>query len=108
MFYNGNEKVCGTWKRANNEDEACMMAEMSLICHYPNVSYTSCEVVSETEQEVNIYVIEAMSESDALTSCWCENADGEDGEETYIAMWIEELPDCEENRNLCRRIWGEQ
>ena len=50
------------------------------------------------------YVIEAMSESDALTSCWCENAEGEEGEGTYIALWIEELPDCEENRNLCRRI----
>ena len=52
------------------------------------------------------YVIEAMNKSDALTSCWCENAEGEDGEDTYIALWIEELPDCEENRNLCRRIWG--
>ena len=52
------------------------------------------------------YVIEAMNESDALTSCWCENAEAEEGGETYIALWIEELPDCEENRNLCRRIWG--
>lgn len=50
--------------------------------------------------EEHDYVIE----SDALTSCWCENAEGEDGEETYIALWIEELPDCEENRALCRRI----
>ena len=49
MFYNGNNKVCGTWKRANNADDACMMAEFALICHYPNVSYTSCEVVNEVE-----------------------------------------------------------
>ena len=49
-------------------------------------------------------VIEAMNKSDALISCWFENADGEDGEDTYIALWIEELPDCEENRQLCRRI----
>ena len=54
--------------------------------------------------EEHDYTIEAMSESDALTSCWCENAEGEEGEDTYIALWIEELPDCEENRNLCRRI----
>ena len=54
--------------------------------------------------EEHDYVIEAMSESDALTSCWCENAEGEEGEDTYIALWIEELPECEENRNLCRRI----
>lgn len=46
------------------------------------------------------YVIEAMSTADALDSCWYENAFKEDGEETYIAMWIEELPDCDENRNL--------
>ena len=52
------------------------------------------------------YVIEAMSECDALASCYRENAEGEYGEETYIVLWIEELPDCEENRNLCRRIWG--
>ena len=50
------------------------------------------------------YIIEAMSESDALTSCWIENAVCEVGEETYIALWIDKLPDCEENRNLCRRI----
>ena len=49
MFYNGNEKVCGTWKRANNEDDACMMAEFALICHYPNISYTTCKVVNEVE-----------------------------------------------------------
>ena len=54
--------------------------------------------------EEHDYFIEAMNKSDALTSCWCENAEGEDGEETYIALWIEELPDCEENRALCRRI----
>ena len=52
------------------------------------------------------YVIEAMSESDALTSCWSENAEGEEGEDTYIVLWIEKLPDCEENRKLCRRIEG--
>ena len=56
--------------------------------------------------EEHDYVIEAMSESDALTSCWCENAEGEEGEGTYIALWIDYLPDCEENRNLCRRIEG--
>ena len=49
MFYNENKKVCGTWKRANNADDACMMAELALICHYPNVSYTSCEVINEAE-----------------------------------------------------------
>ena len=50
------------------------------------------------------YFIEAMSAADALDSCWYENAFKEDGEETYIALWIEELLDCEENRALCRRI----
>ena len=53
--------------------------------------------------EEHDYVIEAMSESDALTSCLCENAVCEVGEETYIALWCDELPDCEENRKLCRR-----
>lgn len=54
--------------------------------------------------EEHDYVIEAMSESDALTSCWCENAEGEDGETTYIALWVEKLVDCEMNRNLCKRL----
>nr|DAR46192.1 MAG TPA: hypothetical protein [Caudoviricetes sp.] len=40
MFYNGNEKVCGTWK------QACLFAEITLICKYPNVRYTSCNVVN--------------------------------------------------------------
>ena len=34
------------------------------------------------------YVIEAMSESDALKSCWCENGEGKYGSGTYIALWI--------------------
>ena len=53
--------------------------------------------------EEHDYVIEAMSESDALTSCWRENGEGKEGSGTYIALWIEYLPDCEENRKLCRR-----
>lgn len=40
MFYNGNEKVCGTWKQAENEEQACLFAEITLICKYPNVRYT--------------------------------------------------------------------
>lgn len=28
MFYNGNEKVCGTWKQAENEEQACLFAEI--------------------------------------------------------------------------------
>ena len=52
------------------------------------------------------YVIEAMSESDALKSCWCENGEGKDGSGTYIVLWTEYLPDCEENRKICRRIEG--
>ena len=54
--------------------------------------------------EEHDYVIEAMSAADALDSCWYENAFKESGKETYIALWIEELPDCEENRKLCRRL----
>lgn len=57
--------------------------------------------------EEHDFVTEAMSECDALTSCWCENAVCEVGEETYIVLWCEELPECEENRQLCRRIWGD-
>ena len=49
------------------------------------------------------YFIEAMNKTDALTSCWRENAEGEDGEDTYIALWIEELSDCEENRALATK-----
>ena len=46
MFYNGNEKVCGTWKQAENEEQDCLFAEITLICKYPNVRYTSCNVVN--------------------------------------------------------------
>ena len=46
MFYNRNEKVCGTWKQAENEEQACLFAEITLICKYPNVRYTSCNVVN--------------------------------------------------------------
>lgn len=49
MFYNGNKKVCGVWKRTENKEDACIMAEFSLMCHFPNVSYTSCEVINEAE-----------------------------------------------------------
>ena len=41
MFYDGKEKVCGTWERADNEEQACLFAEIKLICKYPNVRYTS-------------------------------------------------------------------
>ena len=54
--------------------------------------------------EEHDYVIEAMSVADALDYCWYENIFKEDVEDTYIALWIEGLPDCEENRKLCRRI----
>lgn len=46
MFYNGNEKVCGTWKQAENEEQTCLFAEITLICKYPNIRYTSCNVVN--------------------------------------------------------------
>ena len=49
MFYNENKAVCGTYQSANNKEEACLMAEFTLICHYPNVEYTSCEVVGVVE-----------------------------------------------------------
>ena len=54
--------------------------------------------------EEHDYFIEAMSAADALDYCFYENAFKEDGEATYIALSIEILPDCEENRKLCRRI----
>lgn len=57
--------------------------------------------------EEHDYFIEAMSAADALDHCFYENAFNEDGEVTYIALYIEKLPDCEENRQLCRRIWEE-
>ena len=49
IFYNGNEKICGTWKRANNKEDACLMAEFGLICQFPNVKYTGCSVITEKE-----------------------------------------------------------
>ena len=49
MFYNGENKVCGTRKRANSKEEAIEKAEWAIMCHYPNVTYTSCEVISEAE-----------------------------------------------------------
>lgn len=46
MFYDGKEKICGTWEWADNEEQACLFAEIKLICKYPNVRYTSCNVVN--------------------------------------------------------------
>lgn len=54
--------------------------------------------------EEHDYVTEAKSKAHALDYCFYENAFEKDGEDTYIALWIEELPDFEENRQLCRRI----
>ena len=54
--------------------------------------------------EEHDYFIEAMTDTDALTSCWRENGEGKYGSGTYIALWTEYLPDCDENRKLCRRI----
>ena len=67
-------------------------------------NYKNYNVHYAINGEEHDYFIKAMTESEALSSSWCENAACEDGEETYIALWIEELPDCEENRKLCRRI----
>lgn len=47
IFYNGYDKVCGTEKRAKDKEEAIMMAEFSIMAHYPNVEYTHCKVISE-------------------------------------------------------------
>lgn len=47
VFYNGDIKVCGTSQRAKDKEETLMMAEFSIKAHYPNVKYTSCEVISE-------------------------------------------------------------
>ena len=47
IFYNGQKKICGTWRRANNKADACLSAEFALICHYPNVKYTKLEVAHE-------------------------------------------------------------
>lgn len=41
LFTNKGQKVCSTYKRAESAADAEMMAEFSLICHYPNVSYDS-------------------------------------------------------------------
>ena len=54
--------------------------------------------------EEHDYFIKAMTESEALASCWCENAACEVGEETYIALWCDELPECEENRQLAEEF----
>lgn len=54
--------------------------------------------------EEHDYIIEASSIIDAITSCWCENAEGKEGKDTYTELWIEKLPECEENRQLCKRI----
>ena len=40
-FYNGDKAVCGTWRKAKDVEEACMMAEFALMCRYPHIEYTS-------------------------------------------------------------------
>ena len=39
-FYNNGKRICGTYKRGNNKEEACLAAEFALTCRYPNVKYT--------------------------------------------------------------------
>lgn len=47
LFFDGVNKVCGTWKKANNKEEACVLAEFAIMCHYPNVKYSSCKVINK-------------------------------------------------------------
>lgn len=49
MFYNDDKKLCGIWRRAEDKEEACLMAEFALIARFPNVVYTSCEVINEAD-----------------------------------------------------------
>lgn len=46
FFDERNKKLCGTWKRAENAEHACLRAEFALIFSYPNIKYTSCKVVN--------------------------------------------------------------
>ena len=48
-FYNNGKRICGTYKRGNNKEEACLAAEFALTCHYPNVEYT--EVSGELAEQ---------------------------------------------------------
>ncbi len=48
IFYKENKAICGTWKRAINEEEACIFAEFTLITAYPNISYTSCKAIKQS------------------------------------------------------------
>lgn len=41
LFTYKGKKVCSTYKRAESGADAELMAEFSLIAHYPNVSYDS-------------------------------------------------------------------
>lgn len=49
MFYNNYEKICGCRKQARDEEHASLLAEFSLICHYPNALYDKieCSLISE-------------------------------------------------------------
>ena len=50
IFYNGENKICGTYVRANDKEEALMSAEFSLMCRYPNVAYTDCKAEYEFDK----------------------------------------------------------
>ena len=46
IFTLNKKDICGCWKRANSEEDAMMMAEFSLMCHYSNVEYDDCYIAS--------------------------------------------------------------
>ena len=40
IIYNGNKKIASTYKIAENEETAEMMAEWAFMCRYSNVEFT--------------------------------------------------------------------
>lgn len=52
-------------------------------------NYKIYKVHYAINNEEHDYLIEAMSASDALDSCWFHNAFRKEGEDTYIDLYVE-------------------
>lgn len=46
-FYKNNKMICGKYQKADNKENAMLLAEFSLLCNYKNVEYNNVKIVRE-------------------------------------------------------------
>ena len=46
-FYKNNKMICGKYQKADNRENAMLLAEFSLLCNYQNVEYDDVKIVRE-------------------------------------------------------------